>query len=180
MADLNFVADEVDNAEPSKGFEPMPVAWYSAVVIESEMKDTSAGKGKQLALKWQIIEGEHEGRFVWDRVTLQNPTAKAVEIGMSQLKAIAVAVGHTGKLTDSAELHGIPCSIKLKLRPERTDQASGKTYGASNEISAYKSLDASATAKQSAAIAASAARPAKPAPASPAAKPWMRNKNPAN
>lgn len=183
MADLSNYENEVENAKPMTSYDPIPAGTYTAVITESEIKDTSNNTGQQLALRWQIIEGEHEGRFVFDRITLKNQNPQAVEIGMRQLKSIALAVGHAGRLGDSAELHGQPCLIKVKVAPPRTDTKTGKTYDTSNEIKGYDPLDGTApvATQQAASVASASSRatttaPARVTPATPVAKPWQRNK----
>jgi len=50
------------------------------------------------------------------------------------LASICRAVGRT-KINDSAELHKIPCIIKVKIRPAKGE------YEASNDIVSYKSIE---------------------------------------
>jgi hypothetical protein len=166
--------NEVEAAKPLTSFDPIPAGRYQAVIIESEAKPTQNG-GERLALKWQIIEGEHEGRYVFDNINLKNANPKAVEIGMRQLKAIAIAVGHNGRLSDSAELHDQPCYIDVKVTPERTDPKNGKTYDPGNEIKMYEPIEgAAAPTAARAAVPPPQKAVAKPAPATPARKPWER------
>ena len=58
-----FDANDVD---PRQAFELLPVGWYTAMITGSEMKATKAGDGEYLNLTIQIVEGEYEGRLVWE------------------------------------------------------------------------------------------------------------------
>ena len=116
MANLNgFNAAEV---EPQVERELLPNGKYVAVVVESENKDNSAGTGSYLELVFEIVQGEHEGRRLWDRLNLHNPNSKAVEIARAQLSAICRAVG---VLTpqDSQELHDLPLVVTVKCKPRK-------------------------------------------------------------
>lgn len=127
MADLNgFNANEVD---PAQDFEAVPAGRYEAMITESQMKDTSAGTGKYLQLDMQILGGEYEGRMLFARLNLQNPSEKAVQIARGQLSAICRAVGVlTPK--DSTQLHNLP----LIVRVDREEYEPGKW---SNPVKAF-------------------------------------------
>src|SRR5687768_16673133 len=111
MASLTEYSQDIDTAKPLDSFEPIPAGTYEAVMIDSEAVPTKKAGGERIKMTWQIISGEHEGRKVFDSANTRNENPKAVEIGMRQLKSIALAVGHTGPLTDSADLHDKPCLI---------------------------------------------------------------------
>lgn len=120
-----------DTVKPGGGeFEPMPEGIYTLLITSSEVKPNKAGTGKNLSLTMQVIDGAHKGRQVFDNIVLQNPSAKATEIGHGQLSALCrscrkVIIG------DSSELHGVPFQAKIKIKP-----ADGQ-YAARNEVSYY-------------------------------------------
>ena len=128
----DFDATTVD---PNTAFEPVPAGTYTVMIIASEMKDTQAGDGQYLKLEFKILdEGEFNGRKIWTNLNLVNPNEKAVEIAQKELSGIMHAVDRVGA-TDSNELHGLPMSAKVKVRPPQNG------YDASNTISFFKSLD---------------------------------------
>ncbi len=178
MAELGFDYNAEEH-KPLESFDPIPAGKYSAMIVESERKQTSAGTGERLSLTWLIVEGEYEGRKVFDGINLVNPNPKAVEISMRQLSSICRALGKL-RIQDSAELHDIPCEIKVGVRPSGPD-AKGVHRDASNEVKDYAPLQASGTVPAPTATAA-ATRPASAparqavatAPATPARKPWER------
>jgi hypothetical protein len=153
MADLSgFDATQV---EPAGSFEPIPAGTYAAVITDSDMKDNKAGTGKYLELVIEIIDGEHKGRQVWDRLNLQNPNAKAVEIAQRTLSAICHAVG-VMQPKDSGELHNKPMSITV-IQEARKDQPGTM----SNRIKGYDSTT-SAPATNGAPASSGDAQPSMP------------------
>lgn len=149
-----FNAEEI---EPQGSFEPIPAGWYTAMITESEFKPTKNGNGEYLQLRLDIIDGEYEGRVIFDRLNLNNPNQTAVEIAQRQLSAICRAVGIMTP-RDSSELHDRPLKVKVSIRP------AGNGYDASNEVKAYDSAEgASAPATKPAAATGGASK-----------KPWQR------
>ena len=126
-----FNAAEV---EPQGSFEPIPAGWYTAMITDSEFKPTKNGNGEYLQLRLDVIEGEHEGRVLFDRLNLNNPNQTAVEIAQRQLSAICRAVGVMTP-QDSNDLHDKPLKVKVSIRP------AGNGYEASNEVKAYEAVD---------------------------------------
>ncbi len=132
MMDLTgFNATEV---EPNAPREPVPAGWYKAVISETEEKPTKAQTGSYLQLTVEIIEGEHAGRKVIDRLNLNNPNEVAVEIAQRTLSSICRAVGVMTPRT-SGELMDKPMMVKVKVKPGDAN------YGPSNEIDDYQPKD---------------------------------------
>lgn len=132
MAQIN---DDVTGVEPNKAFEIIPPGDYIAQVVESDVKDTKASDGQYMKLTWQILDGEHEGRKVFDNITLRNPNQQAQEIGARDRAALYQALGLGTQVQNTEELHGIPCTIKVKVRPAKGD------YAASNEVKGYVAIE---------------------------------------
>lgn len=132
MALLNFNAATV---APSEGaMSAIPAGWYNAAIDESEMKPTKDGNGAYLQLRFTIIDGQYANRKVFTRLNLQNANPVAQKIAYEDLSAICHAIGQM-QVAESAQLHGIPMKVKVKLRA-----ASGE-YEASNEINSYKNIN---------------------------------------
>lgn len=177
MALLNFSMAETapDTGTP----DPVPAAWYSAAMTESETKPTKAGTGLVLAAVYTILEGQFAKRKIFANYNIQNPSEIAQKIGRAQLTAVGVATGVCA--SDSVQLHNIPLKIKVKLTPA----ADG--YEAKNEIIAYKNInEAVASAVAPTPVAAVFAPP--PVAAAPvqaawtppaAAQPWAAPAQPA-
>jgi hypothetical protein len=125
MSLLNFNASEV---APSIGFTPIPAGRYVAVINDSGMRPTKSGNGQYLQLEFEIIEGEHAGRRLWDRLNLENTNPEAVRIARADLSAICHAVN---VLTpqDSVELHNIPLVIVVKCKRNQDDEVVSEIKG---------------------------------------------------
>lgn len=136
-----FNAQEV---EPQSSYDPVPAGTYTAEITESEIKPTKNNNGEYLQLTFKIIDGDHSGRLIWDRLNLVNTNETAVEIARANLSAICHSVGELN-LQDTEQLHNKPLRIKVKVRPA-TDN-----YDASNEISGYMPVDVKSKAASGAA-----------------------------
>jgi hypothetical protein len=152
--DTSFDATSV---EPTTTHELLPAGKYRAQIVESEMRVTKNGMGQFLWLMLDILEGEQKGRKIFDQLNLVNPNPTTVEIAQRTLSAICHATGKM-HVSDSEELHLIPMTIQVKVRPPKNG------YGESNAV-AYLPPDRAAAAR--------AAKPASAAPATPAAPPKM-------
>jgi hypothetical protein len=152
--DTSFDATSV---EPTTAYELLPAGKYRAQIVESEMRVTRNGMGQFLWLMLDILEGEHKGRKIFDQLNLVNPNPTTVEIAQRTLSAICHATGKM-HVSDSEELHLIPMSIQVKIRPPKNG------YGESNAI-AYLPPERGAVAR--------GAKPTPAAPATPSAPPRM-------
>jgi len=117
MADMNgFDAHEVD---PKFEYEALPEGRYLAMITASERKPTKNGDGHYLELVWEVVDGSYQGRRLWSRLNLDNPSEKAVTFARAELSAICRAVG-VMKPNDSVELHDVPVVLSVK-RKKRSD-----------------------------------------------------------
>ena len=112
-------------------FTPVPPGEYPVHIVDSDMVANKARTGHFLKLDLEILEGEQQGRKLFDRLNIDNPNQQAVDIAQRTLNAICVAVGKLS-ISDSAELHGTPMIAVVKVDPARGD------YGPSNSIGTYK------------------------------------------
>lgn len=131
---VNLSTVNLDGIDPNVAFDPLPAGWYNCTIINSEMKPSGPNAkdpdGMYLELTMQVMDGEHAGRKVFDRLNVQNTNAVATEIAFKTLKSIYNSVGKQ-RVDDSSELHGIPLKVKVKLRPKTAE------YDANNEIQGY-------------------------------------------
>ena len=164
MAFLNEEFNVNELPVGNNNFEPLPAGWYSATISQSELKDTKAGTGQYIKLRYDITGPTHQGRVVFGNLNIKNPNVKAEEIGRQQLGDIMRAIG-LAKVTDTDQLIGGEIVIKLEIKQD-------ETYGASNEVKGFKSASGS-PAPAAAVIPAKAKSPAAAAPAK-AAPPWAK------
>jgi hypothetical protein len=158
MVNLNFDANEV---EPLGSFEPLPVGEYTVVIESSALNPAKTGKGEYLQLVYNVVEGEFQGRKLFDRLNIRNDSEQAQKIAQSALSSICRAVGVMHPQT-SEELHDKPFIVKVGIRPAKGE------YGPSNAIKEYKPIDECEQPKE-------AAKPT--AGAAPAGnRPWEKKK----
>jgi hypothetical protein len=135
-------------------FEPLPAGWYTATISQAEVKQTKAGNGEYIKLRYDITGPTHQGRVVFGNL-------KAEEIGRQQLGEIMRAIG-LSKVQDTDQLIGGQIGIRLEIKQDAQ-------YGASNEVKGFKSLSGSAAPAVAIAATAPAATVSKGA-----APPWAK------
>tara|TARA_R110002020_G_scaffold438254_1_gene648693 strand:- start:1451 stop:1942 length:492 start_codon:yes stop_codon:yes gene_type:complete len=156
-----FDINDIPEAE-KREFEPVPAGWYTATIANAELRDTKAGTGKYISVRFDITGPEHQGRVVFTNLNTSNPNPKAEEIGRQQLGEVMRSVG-LQKLEDTDQLLGGNLSIKVTVRND-------PNYGPGNEVRGFKAIEGSLPP-----VSAPAAPPAKAAETATAAKaPWAK------
>ena len=164
MAQLNetFSVDALPVSE--RNFEPLPAGWYTAVVNGAEIKNTKAGTGQYIAVRYDITGPTHQGRVVFGNLNIKNPNPKAEEIGRQQFGDLMRSCG-LAKVNDTDQLIGGNLSIKLEVK-------TGDYAG--NEIKGFKSTgSAPAAVAPFKPVGPSAAATGAPAKAAP---PWANKR----
>ena len=70
-------------------FVPIPPGWQSAQIVEASRKEALNNSASTYVLAvFEILEGAHKGRKIFQNVTLTNANQQAVEIGTRLLKDI--------------------------------------------------------------------------------------------
>jgi len=112
MAQLNetFSVDALPVSD--RNFEPLPAGWYTAVVNGAEIKNTKAGTGQYIAVRYDITGPTHQGRVVFGNLNIKNPNPKAEEIGRQQLGELMRAIG-LSTVQDTDQLIGSPKLIAV-------------------------------------------------------------------
>ena len=148
-------AFDANAVEPNAPREVIPPGDYKVMIVASQMKDTKAGTGQYLELEMDVLDGEHQGRKIWDRLNLDNPNPKAVEISERTLSAICRATG-VWNCTDSEQLHGRAMIASVKVKPPGDGNSEPQ-----NEVKGYKpSTGATQTATAQQPAQQTAAQPA--------------------
>ena len=141
-------------------YDVLPDGWYFSRITSAEVKDTKAGTGSYISIRYDITGPSHEGRVVWGNLNLSNPNPRAEQIGREQLAQLTAAIG-LKSISDSDELIGGECQIKLKVKED--------DYGIKNEVKGFKAVSGSNPP--------SVATPPSAAPAAPAQDskpPWAK------
>lgn len=136
MANLGFIASVADLPQGNTGdFSPLPGGWYTATVAGAELKQTKAGTGSYISVRYDITGPTHQGRVVFGNLNISNPNPKAEEIGRQQLGDLMRAIG-LDTVQDTDQLIGGQCQIKLTVRKS-------EEYGDSNEVRSWKAVEGS-------------------------------------
>jgi hypothetical protein len=147
------------NPENTGGFELLPPGEYIAQAIEANIAVPKSGNGLMLTLVWKILEGDHEGRQVWQNVSFVHPKAGAQFHGQKMLNAIIAATGAPSPLMSAEPLLFVPCRLGIAIEADKAG-----LYDDRNRVVKVSPLDTNQAA-EAAASPAPAPRPA----ASPAA-----------
>lgn len=140
----------VDDLPQGDGnFDPLPAGWYTATIAAAELKDTKAGTGKYISVRFDVTGPTHQGRVVFTNLNISNPNPKAEEIGRQQLGDLARAIG-LRTVSDTDQLIGGNLTIKVSVKDD-------PQYGKSNEVKGFKAIEGSAPPAASSAPAPSAA-----------------------
>ncbi len=124
MAVLEQAFDSGNHDDMQSGFDPIPKGDYLAKVVESDVKVTKAKTGKYIKFKFEILQGEFKGRFIWTNMNIVNPNPVTVDIAQKELATLCRAVGKA-VIQDTQELHGIPLLLKVKIKPAQGDHPAG-------------------------------------------------------
>jgi hypothetical protein len=142
MADLGAEFDSRNVAPNTGDRDPVPAGRYLAAIINSDMKPTKDGTGTFLELELEILEGEHKGRKVFDRLNLRNKNPQAEAIAQGTLSAICHAV-NVMQVRDSAALHNKPMHVTVAVEQRKDD-----TTKLSNNVKKYEGRNVTAAPTQ--------------------------------
>lgn len=124
MAQL-IAAFNAHQFDPSQGGGSLPVGRHPVVIIESEVKGTSANDGGLLELTLRIIDGPAAGTTGPYRLNLYNKSEKAVEIAHKQMSAICHVIG-VYNVTETQAMHNLPFLIEVGM--QKGEEAAAKGY----------------------------------------------------
>ena len=132
MATLNevFTLDSLPTSSTGS-FDPIPVGWYTASVVDALLKDSKSG-GQYINVRYDILGPTNAGRVIYGMITIRNASSKAEEIGRGQLADLMRAIGLT-KIGDTDELIGGKCQIKVEIQES-------EGYGAQNRVVGFKAV----------------------------------------
>jgi len=123
----------LDLTETPESGLTIPPGNYVVIADEAEVKDTKNGTGQYINVKFKVLGGKFDGRFLFQMFNIKNANPKAVEIGLSQLKTFMKCAGvQDFKLTSALDLVGLKALAAVKTR---TDD-----FGEKSVISFFKPL----------------------------------------
>lgn len=148
-----FSAAELQPSSPS--YDLLPAGWYTAIITDAEVKDTKAGNGQYIKIRYDITGPSSQGRVVFGNLNIKNLNTKAEEIGRQQLGDIMRALG-LAAVSDTDQLINGHLTIKVDVRPGSGD------YGPQNEVKGWKSSTGSMPPQLAAAPVAASGKAAPP------------------
>jgi hypothetical protein len=159
-------ADEIPERDD---FSPLPAGTYAGIITASEMKPTKDGTGTMLVLTIDVVDGEYQGRKIFERLNLRNKNPQAEEIAEKTLGEITRACGKT-IIKDSDELHNKRFMMVVEVEQGKPYQKDGMTVEGKpqNRVKKYHAVGGAATATGNPQAAATAAGGAS------SAAPWKR------
>lgn len=109
--------------DKAEDFDVLPNGAYTVKVTGGEMRPTKNGDGEYLQIEMTVVEGEHQGRKIFDRFNLRNKNDMAVRIAKSQFAAFREAVGVLDP-KDIPDFQNIRFQLVLKCvkRNDRPDE----------------------------------------------------------
>ena len=115
---------------------PIPPGWQSAHIVEASYKEVLNNSTSTYMLAvFEIIEGEHKGRKIFQNVTLTNRNQQAVEIGTRLLKDICESV-KTGPLKNLEVLQYKPMKVRVGIKRDKDG-----VYPDRNQITQVRAYD---------------------------------------
>ena len=116
----------------TSNYDPIPEGWYNATINGAELKDTKAGTGQYINIRYDVTGETNAGRVVFGMINVRNANPKAEEIGLQQLGELLRAIGKAS-VNDTDELLGCSLSIKVGI-----NQREG--YDPRNDVKGFKAL----------------------------------------
>jgi hypothetical protein len=95
-------------------FEPIPDGWYEVSISSTQLKQTKAGTGEYIALRYNVLGPTHEGRVIVGKLNIRNPNPKTQDIGIRQLGELMRAIG-LASVEDTDQLIGGHLEVKVQI-----------------------------------------------------------------
>ena len=111
-------------------FDPIPDGTYE-IEVKSIVEDFSKAGHRYLKAEFEVIEGDHSNRRLWDRFNMWHPNPDAVLASQKQLSSLFTAAGFP-TMRDTEDLIGEQVNARV-----RTQQDDG--YDPKNVIKGYRS-----------------------------------------
>lgn len=114
------------------GFEVLPENFYNVTIVDVDDKPTKANDGNYLEFKFEVIDGDYKGRYLWSRINYNNKNPKVSHKAEQQIINIAHATGvHVVNVNTLPQFLGKMLSLHVYIVPEKDG------YKAKNEIDQY-------------------------------------------
>lgn len=170
MAELPETFNPEEIPEDDRSFGLLPRGPADMQVIESEI--IANGDNQMLKLTIEIISGPNSNRRLWDNLNIRHSNADAQRIAQRALADLCLAIGHTGSLTNSEDLHFKPFRGEIGVK-KATQKDIDAGYPDDKNTVRYKAGNAKPPAQVQSAPPAQAKTPAASTNAAKGNKPWL-------
>jgi hypothetical protein len=161
---------DASTVAPDQGaVAPIPAGVYNAMIVESGVVKSKAGDD-MIKLTWQVVDGPHKGRKVWQSLNVGHKNPEPQRIARAQFSGICHALGRI-RINDTVDLHNVPARIKVTVKVDESGQ-----YPPQNEVRGIEPLSAGSAPTQATTSFQAPQQAAAPAPAATAANtpPWAK------
>ena len=157
--------------EGNSEFLAIEAGQYTASITQRELRDTRAGTGQYISVRFDITGPTNAGRVLHVNINIRNPNPDAERIGQQQLGELMRAIG-IGRLTDTSQLIGHSCVIRVTKKQTNGKYADSQGY--ENEVRGFKALSGSPAPQPQAAAAPQQASTQPQPAAAGATPPWQK------
>lgn len=131
--------DDQSIPESKGSSEALPAGKYTLQLENAEELLTKSGTGVMLKCRFAVVDGAYKDQLIFSQYNIKNPNKQAVEIGISELKALTVACKRTWDAVreNTDILLFIPFSATLGFEKENINPATDRPYPPRNRILRY-------------------------------------------
>ena len=147
MSDFaGFEAFDATTVPDAPSAEALPAGDYTVMVTETDFRPTNKTQpdgtptGSYLSATFQVVEGEHSGRNLYEMYNIVNLNPKAVAIGKEQLRDLCLACNMNAIVLPS-DLNDKVLRVRVACK---NDTYNGETR-VKNTIKKYAPLSAATT-----------------------------------
>ena len=121
-----------------KTYEPIPANSYTLKMTRCEEKATKKGDGAYLNVTFEVVEGDHSNRLVFEKFMIDHPSAKVVEIGRDRLNKFLRSVGVKNGLADlNNDTNQVAGSLHKLVIGKVAIEAGTNGYADRNKITSF-------------------------------------------
>lgn len=128
---INFDDVSID----SGNFDPLPPGSYKVQCESAEVKKTAKKNGHYINAKLKVVGDKYNGRYLFHTFNIDNPSAKAVQIGKAELKKFIMS---SGVLEQAVNNVSIPSGLTNMIVEVDVVISSHPVYGEQNTIKKIK------------------------------------------
>lgn len=112
-----FKAADVPEDSGNGNYSPIPAGDYTVIIDKMEDKDTKSG-GVGLNTVYQVVDGQHKGRLLFDFINVENKSEIAERIGRKRLCELSWACGFADAVDDTDKLLHKPFKVSVTVEKD--------------------------------------------------------------